>query len=150
MLVRLCSKSFRGLPGGGSSKEPTCLCRKHKRCRFNPWVEKIPWRRKWQPTPVLLTGESHRWRSLVGYRPWVHKELDMTEWLHFHFFTFCIFTELCEHPNFTPYPFNSHSQNPSALGNHQSTICPYRYAYPRHFTSWNHKIHVLLCLPSFT
>ena len=37
---------------------------------FDPWVGKIPWRRKWQPTPVLLPGESHGGRSLVGYSPW--------------------------------------------------------------------------------
>ena len=39
----------------------------------------VNWRRKWQPTPVLLPGESHGGRSLVGYSPWGHKELDMTE-----------------------------------------------------------------------
>ena len=37
-----------------------------KRCRFNPWVRKMPWRRKWEPTPVFLTGEAHGQRSLVG------------------------------------------------------------------------------------
>ena len=52
------------------------------------WVGKIPWRRKWQPTPVFLPGESHGWRSLVGYSPWSRKESDMTERLHFHFSTF--------------------------------------------------------------
>ena len=52
---------------------------------FYPWVGKIPWRRKWQPTPVFLPGESHGCRSLVGYSPWGHKESDMTERLHFHF-----------------------------------------------------------------
>ena len=36
------------------------------RCEFNPWVGKIPWRRKWQPTPVFLPGESHGQRSLLG------------------------------------------------------------------------------------
>ena len=46
---------------------------------FHPWVRKIPWRRKWQPTPVFLPGKSHRQRSLVGYSPWGHKELDTTE-----------------------------------------------------------------------
>ena len=45
----------------------------------------IPWRRKWQPTPVLLPGKSHGQRSLVGYSPWGRKESDTTEWLHFHF-----------------------------------------------------------------
>ena len=44
-----------------------------------PWVEKIPWRRKWQPTPVFLPGESHGQRSLVGYSPQCHKESDTTE-----------------------------------------------------------------------
>ena len=46
---------------------------------FHPQVGKIPWRRKWQPIPVFLPGESHRRRSLVGYSPWGQKELDMTE-----------------------------------------------------------------------
>ena len=48
------------------------------------WVGKIPWRRKWQPTPVFLPGESHGQRSLVGYSPWGGKELDMTEQLTHH------------------------------------------------------------------
>ena len=52
---------------------------------FDPRVRKIPWRRKWQPTPELLPGKFHGWRSLVGYSPWSHKESDMTERLHFHF-----------------------------------------------------------------
>ena len=51
-----------------------------KRREFNPWIGKIPpWRRKWQPTPVFLPGESHGQRSLAGYSPWGHTELDMTE-----------------------------------------------------------------------
>ena len=54
-----------GSPSGTSSKEPTCRCRRHKRCRFNPLVRKIPWRRKWQPTPVFFPGQ----RSLAGYGP---------------------------------------------------------------------------------
>ena len=53
--------------------------------RFDPWVGKISWRRKWQPTPVLLPGKSHGWRSLVRYSPWGHKELDTTEQLPFRF-----------------------------------------------------------------
>ena len=47
-------------------------------------------RRQWQPTPVLLPGESHGRRSLVGCSPWGHKESDMTERLHFHFSLSCI------------------------------------------------------------
>ena len=52
---------------------------------FVPWVRKIPWKRKWQPTPLLLPGKSHGWKSLVVYSPWGSKESDMTERLHFHF-----------------------------------------------------------------
>ena len=51
----------------------------HKRCRFCPWVWKIPWRRAWQPTPVFLPGESHGHRNLEGYSPWGLKESDTTE-----------------------------------------------------------------------
>ena len=52
------------------------VCLQCGRPGFNPWVRKIPWRRKWQPTPVFLPGESHGWRSLVGYSPRGHKESD--------------------------------------------------------------------------
>ena len=51
---------------------------------FNPWVGKIPWSRKWQPTSVSLPGKPHEWRSLAGCSPWGHKESDTTERLHFH------------------------------------------------------------------
>ena len=61
------------------------LCLQCRRPGFNPWVGKIPWRRKWQPTPAFLPGESHGQRSLVGYSPQGHKESDTTERLHFHF-----------------------------------------------------------------
>ena len=51
--------------------------------QFDPWVEKIPWRRKWQPTPVFLPGEFQEQRILVGYSPWDSKELDVTErWIN--------------------------------------------------------------------
>ena len=67
-----------------SGKESTCLCRRCRRCGFNPWVRKISWRRKWQPTPVFLPGKSHGQKSLVGYSPWRCRELDMTKWLSMH------------------------------------------------------------------
>ena len=51
-------------------KEPACQCRGQRRCRVSPWVRKTPWRRKWQPTPIFLTGKSHGERSLAGYSPW--------------------------------------------------------------------------------
>ena len=49
------------------------------RDRFDAWVGKIPWRREWQPTPVLLPGKSHGQRSLAGYSPGGCKQSDMTE-----------------------------------------------------------------------
>ena len=55
-----------GFPGGTSGKEPACLFRRHKRHRFDPWFGKIPWRRRWQPTPVFLPGKSHGQRRLVA------------------------------------------------------------------------------------
>ena len=49
---------------------------------FDPWVQKIPWRRKGQPTPVFLPGKSHGQQSLVAYSPWGCKELDTTAYTH--------------------------------------------------------------------
>ena len=64
---------------------------------WETWVRSLgwedPWRRKWQPTLVLLPGESHGGKSLVGYSPRGRKQLDTTELLHFTFF-------LYEKPNF--------------------------------------------------
>ena len=57
------------------------ICLQCRRPRFNPQVKNIPWRRKWQPTPVFLPGEFHGQRSLVVYSAWGCKELDTTEWL---------------------------------------------------------------------
>ena len=74
-----CHIAFEAFPGGASGKEPVCQCRRHKRYRFNPWVRKIPLRRKRQPTSVFLPGESYGQRSLEGYSPWGGKELDKTE-----------------------------------------------------------------------
>ena len=58
-----------------------------QKTRVHPWVGKIPWRRKWQPTPVFLPGKFHGLRSLVGYSPWGHKESDTTKQLHWCRFT---------------------------------------------------------------
>ena len=64
--------------------------------QVHPWVGKIPWRRKWQPTPVFLSGKSHGWKSLVGYSQWGRKESDTTEQLSFFL---CFF-------RFPLYPFS--------------------------------------------
>ena len=67
---------FCGLPWWLSSKK---ICLQYRRCRFNSWVRKVPWRRAWKPTPVLLPGKSHRQRSLVGYSLWGFQESDTTQ-----------------------------------------------------------------------
>ena len=61
---------FCGLPCWLSGNEPAWQCMVH---RFNSWVQKIPWKRKWQPTPVFLPGKFYGQRSLVGYSPWGRK-----------------------------------------------------------------------------
>ena len=67
------------LPRWLSGKKIYLQFRRHRRCGFNPWVGKIPWRRKWQPTPVFLPGKSQGQRSLAGQSPWGPKESDTTE-----------------------------------------------------------------------
>ena len=64
-----------GFPGGSEVKASAC----NAGDTFDPWIGKIPWRRKWQPTPVFLPGESHGQRSLVGYSLRGRKESDTTE-----------------------------------------------------------------------
>ena len=58
-------------------KNPPANARE-RRHEFDPWVGKIPWSRKWQPTPVLLPAEFDGQRSRMGHRPWGHKEWGMT------------------------------------------------------------------------
>ena len=61
-----------------SGKESACWCRRHRRHGLDPWIRKIPYRKKWQPTPVVLPENFHGLRSLVGYSPC--KESNMTEY----------------------------------------------------------------------
>ena len=68
-----------GFPHSASGKESACQCRRHKKCEFDPWVRKIPWRWACQPTPVFLSGEPHGQRSLAGYSSQGPKESDTTE-----------------------------------------------------------------------
>ena len=76
-------------PGGSDGKASTYNV-------GDPWVGKTPWRRKWQPAPVLLPGKSPGWRSMVGYNPWGHKELDTTERLHIYFMWLCFCFPICK------------------------------------------------------
>jgi len=61
-------KETKSFPSGSVGKESTCKGRRCKRCGFDPWVGKIPWRRKWHPTPVFLPGESHGQRRATAQR----------------------------------------------------------------------------------
>ena len=81
MNILKIGKPQTGLPWRLSDKESACQCRRCKRRRFDPWVGKIPWSRKWQVGPVFLPGEAHGHRSLVGYSLWGYKESDTTEQL---------------------------------------------------------------------
>ena len=67
--------STGGLATWLSGKESTYQCRRRE---FNPWMRKIPWRRKSYPTPVILPGKSHGERRLAGNSPWGHQESYMT------------------------------------------------------------------------
>ena len=70
-----------GFLGGPMVEESTFQCR---RLGFDLSVSRIPWGRKWHPTPVFLPGKSHGQRSLAGCSPWGCKELDMTKQLRKH------------------------------------------------------------------
>ena len=76
--VHLCTNgcwldyNVSGFPGGSVVKNVPAM--------QETWVGKTRWRRAWQPTPVLLLGESHGQRSLAGRSPWCRTELDTTEW----------------------------------------------------------------------
>ena len=77
--------SLVGLPRWHSSqKKSICQCSRHKRWGLNPWGGKIPWSRKWQPTPVFLPRELHGQRSLGTTVHGVAKESDTTEQLSTH------------------------------------------------------------------
>ena len=79
---------------GASGKESASQCGKCKRRGLDPWVRKIPWRRKWQPTPAFFPGKSHEQRFFMGKiltdKPGGlqshggHRESDMTEQLTTH------------------------------------------------------------------
>ena len=77
------------------------ICLQCGRPGFDTWVRKILWRRKWQPTPVLLPEKFHGRRSLVGYNLWGCKGSDTTEWVHLHTHIYVdyiyIYTYACEY-----------------------------------------------------
>ena len=103
-----------GLPRWCSGKQSTCQWR---RCRFDAWVRKIPWRRKWQPVPVFPPGKSLGQRSLTVSSPWAGKELDTTLKLNNIIYCICQKQYIVKMPVdsifllmtiFSPHPNDSH------------------------------------------
>ena len=80
------SYPYKGILRWHKGEESICQYRGCKRREFDPWIGKILWRRKWQPSPVFLPGKFHGQRSLVGSSPRGCKESDTTEWLILSFF----------------------------------------------------------------
>ena len=82
----------------------------YMQCRrpgFDPWLEKIPWRRAWLPTPVCLPGEFHEQRSLTGYSPRDHKESDMSLHRYLTFNTVSFLGTVClSHPRNRKLPLS--------------------------------------------
>ena len=70
--------NLEGFQDGARGKEPTCQCRRWRRCRFDPWVGKIPWRRAWQPTPVSCLENPMDRRA---WQPTVHRVTKNQTWL---------------------------------------------------------------------
>ena len=68
-IIKLLSLT-KDFPGGSDGKS---FCLRSGRPRFDPWVEKILWSRKWQPTPVFSPGKSNGWRTLAGCSPWGYR-----------------------------------------------------------------------------
>ena len=135
-----------GLPRWLSGKESACQFRRHE---FDLWIWKIPWRRKWQPTPAFLPGKFHGQRSMVGCSPWGHKESDTTEWLNTHTHTHsgykeCSLNDLSS-PENIKYDKRLHpgTNEPSYCGSwpgfpsfhHQTLGC--HNQSPPHLSIWN-------------
>ena len=82
---------YQDFSGGTSGTEPTCQYSRLKRHGFNPWVRKILRKRKWQPTLLFLTGESHGQKSLGGYS---HKVAKSQTWLKWLSTQTCVYQEI--------------------------------------------------------
>ena len=82
------------------SAQPSLWSNSHIRTWLLEKPQLCLWRRKWQPTPVLLPRKFHGWRSLVGYSPWGRKQSDTTEWLHF---TSLVYTDLCRQSDISAF-----------------------------------------------
>ena len=92
---------------------------------FDPWVKKIPWRRKWQPTPVFLSVKPHGQRSLAVYNPWGGKELDTIE--QFSTWCCCLVPQSCLTRLLCPWGFP---------GKNTGARCPFLLQGPSQSRDW--------------
>ena len=98
-----------GFPRWHSGTESARQCRRQ---RFNPWVRKIPWRRKWQPTPVFLPGKSHGQRSVTVYIQSMRLQRVRHDWETEHTYTYMyqLFPKPLSHPHaMLPYSIEQSS-----------------------------------------
>ena len=133
-------------------EELACQGRNRRRLGFNPWVGKIPWRRKWQPTPLFLPGESQGQRSPAGSIPKGWKESDTTEHICTHTHTH---THTLMHIYFPPPHLPDQGLNPCSLhwkcrilttGPQRSSLKYTHYTYTHTHTPLSGRsLHLLNC-----
>ena len=129
-----------GLPRWFSGKESACQCRRHRRHGFYPWVGKIPWRRKWQPTPVFLSGKFHG-QFPVESSPCNHKESDTTEHARMRAASSHSASSCCRCSGFSPFwlAYSGHNLflNPYYIHSHRLQAAvqmpPSQWSLPRTF-----------------
>ena len=122
----VCPHSPTGLPWWVRQSR---ICLQCGRPRFSPWVGKVPWRRKWQPTPVFLPGESRGQRNLVGYSLWSCKALDTSEQLTL--FTSLFFIHV-SHNHRLQNITHTHTRTHTHLHSHllpPSCVCAFKLLY---------------------
>ena len=130
-------ETYCALPWWLSGKESTCQCRRH--C-FHPWVGKIPCRRKWEPIPVFLPGESHGQRRLAGCSPPGHKDSDTTERLTLSHFS------LSDRTSLLPLLWSLTQHTAIVFAN--LSVCPWRLSTPR--GQRPHRLWVIFSLQCLT
>ena len=114
-----------------------------KRHGFDPWVGKIPWRRKWQSTPVFLPGESRGWGSLMGYSHGVIKSWTWLKWLSTHIYINSSFP-IC------PFPFHPKQVCFLHLWFYFCFVNMFMYLFFRFTCKWYHMIFASLWLISLS
>ena len=120
-----------------------------QRPKSDHWIGKIPWRGKWQPTPVLLPGEFHGPRGLVGYSLWGRTKLDMTEGLNNKSDHECNAYNKIQTPQWLTEPDVTATSASFSRSHSQSHWCPcYSWEIPHVLQTWKPHSCCFLCLES--